>query len=46
MTITPTAAKGKTVTGVLHRVTPPQGAPRYNGTGDVLATLPYAYTVK
>ena len=46
VTITPTAAKGTTVTGVLHLVTPPQGAPRYNGTGDVLATLPYAYTVR
>ncbi len=46
VTITPTAAAGTTVSGVLNIVTPPQfGAPTFNTTGDVLAQVPYTYTV-
>lgn len=45
--VTPTGAKGKKVNGVLHLVTTPIGvANLFNTTGEVLATLPYQYTVK
>lgn len=45
VTITPTAAKGTTVTGVLNVVTPSVGAGSLNTTGEVVATVPYSYTV-
>ena len=46
VTITPNAAVGAKVSGVLNIVTPPQfGAPTFNTTGDVIAQVPYAYTV-
>ena len=50
VTITPTAAKGTTVAGVLNLVTVPNlpagagGLPELS-TGEVLATLPYSYKV-
>jgi hypothetical protein len=45
--VRPTAAKGSTVSGVLHLVTTPIGvAGVFNTTGEVLADLPYSYTVK
>lgn len=44
--ITPTAKKGKTVTGRLNIVTTPIGVVGlFNTTGDVIATLPYRYKV-
>ncbi|MGI8680245.1 MAG: S8 family serine peptidase [Jatrophihabitans sp.] len=44
--IAPTARKGTTVTGVLNLVTPPAGVANvFNTTGEVLAALPYSYTV-
>ena len=47
VTITPTAKAGTRVTGVLHLVTPPDGVQdAFNTTGEVLASLPYSYTVK
>ena len=45
VTITPTAAVGSTVTGVLNLVTPVIGAGSLNTTGEVVATVPYSYTV-
>ena len=45
--IAPTAAKGRTVSGVLNLVTTPLGVAHvFNTTGEVLATVPYQYTVK
>ena len=48
VTITPTGGQGhEGVSGVLNLVTPPQGVQgQFNTTGDVLAALPYSYTVK
>ena len=47
LTITASGASGSTVSGVLNIVTTPQGvANSFNTTGDVIATLPYGYTVK
>ncbi len=44
--ITPSAAAGTKVSGVLHLVTTPLGiAQVFNTTGEVLANLPYPYTV-
>ncbi len=46
VTITPTAAAGSTVRGVLHLVTTPTViAGLFYSTGDILANLPYSYTV-
>ena len=46
VTITPTAKVGKTVKGVLHLVRPPAVvANLFYTTGDILANLPYSYTV-
>jgi hypothetical protein len=46
VTITPTARKGSLVQGVLNVYTPPSfGYPTFNTTGDLLAQIPYAYTV-
>lgn len=46
VTITPTARVGAKVSGVLHLVTTPIGvAGVFNTTGEVLATVPYSYTV-
>ncbi len=46
VTVTPTAAKGHTVRGLLNVVTTPEGvAGLFDTTGDVIATLPYSYTV-
>jgi hypothetical protein len=45
--ITPAGASGTAVSGVLNIVTTPQGvAGVFNTTGDVIATLPYSYTIK
>ena len=45
--ITPKAAVGSTVNGVLHLVTTPlAGHNQFNPTGEVLANLPYSYTVR
>ena len=45
--ITPAGARGSKVSGVLHLVTTPIGvAQLFNTTGEVVATLPYAYTVR
>ena len=47
VTITATGATGSTVSGLLNLVTTPHGmANSFNTTGDVIATLPYGYTVK
>ncbi len=44
--IAPTAKAGATVRGVLHLVTTPISvANLFNTTGEVLANVPYAYTV-
>lgn len=46
VSITPTAARGSHVTGVLNLVTTPiTVANLFNTTGEVLTTLPYHYTV-
>ena len=46
VTIIPTGKVGRTVRGVLHLVRPPVGvANLFNTTGDILANLPYSYTV-
>jgi len=46
VTITPTAKKGAKVSGVLNIYTPPSFAyATFNTTGDVLAQIPYSYTV-
>jgi hypothetical protein len=46
LTIKPTAKKGSVVNGLLNVVTIPAGvAETFDTTGDVLAVLPYAYTV-
>ncbi len=46
VTITPTAKKGSVVEGVLNVYTPPSFAyPTFNTTGDLLAQIPYSYTV-
>ncbi|WP_375482733.1 protease inhibitor I9 family protein [uncultured Jatrophihabitans sp.] len=46
VTITPNAKVGTKVSGVLNVYTPPSFAfPSFNTTGDVLASLPYSYTV-
>jgi hypothetical protein len=46
VTITPTAKKGTVVHGLLNIYTPPSFAyPTFNTTGDLLAQLPYSYTV-
>lgn len=47
LTITPSGASGSTVSGMLNLVTTPVGVPgEYYTTGDVIATLPYSYTIK
>ena len=47
VTITPAGARGSKTAGVLHLVTTPIGVARlFNTTGEVVATLPYAYTVR
>ena len=44
--ITPTGKAGSKVNGVLHLVTPPLGIENvFNTTGEVVANLPYSYTV-
>jgi hypothetical protein len=44
--ITPKAEAGSIVQGVLNLVTTPIGVnPLFNTTGDVIARLPYQYTV-
>ena len=44
--ITPTGRAGQQVAGVLHLVTTPLGIDdSFNTTGEVLATIPYRYTV-
>jgi len=43
--INPTAAPGSTVSGVLNVVTAPTSTAVFTTTGEVLASLPYAYTV-
>ena len=44
--ITPTGKAGSKVNGVLHLVTPPLGIDNvFNTTGEVVANLPYSYTV-
>ncbi|MFI9271130.1 protease inhibitor I9 family protein [Kitasatospora sp. NPDC052896] len=49
VTITPTGAKGSTVSGVLYLVSAPGGVVTANNqigtTGSVLAAIPYSYTV-
>jgi hypothetical protein len=45
VTITPTGAKGTVVSGILDLVTTPYGTRAFNTTGDVVASLPYTYTV-
>lgn len=46
VTIHPTGKKGTQVSGVLNIITPPSFAyPTFNTTGDVLAQVPYSYTV-
>jgi hypothetical protein len=46
VTITPTAAVGTKVTGVLNVIVPPSFAyATFNTTGETLAQLPYSYTV-
>ena len=45
VTITPTGKAGTKVNGVLHLVTPPTQVRNVNPTGEVLANLPYSYTV-
>ena len=45
VTITPTAKVGTVVSGVLNVYTPPAFFAAFNTTGDVLATVPYTYTV-
>jgi hypothetical protein len=46
VTITPTAKPGTTVSGVLNIYTPPSFAyATFNTTGDLLAQVPYSYTV-
>jgi hypothetical protein len=46
VTIAPSAKKGTKVSGVLNVYTTPSFAyPTFNTTGDVLAQLPYSYTV-
>ncbi|HEU5267538.1 MAG TPA: hypothetical protein VFU35_12605, partial [Jatrophihabitans sp.] len=46
VTITPTGKAGTKVNGVLHLVTTPIGvASSFNTTGEVLANLPYSYTI-
>ena len=46
VTITPQGRKGRTVKGVLNIVTTPLGvANLFNTTGEVLASLPYQYTI-
>jgi hypothetical protein len=44
--VTPTGVAGQHVSGVLHLVTTPLGiANTFNTTGEVLATIPYSYTI-
>ncbi|MEO6703763.1 MAG: S8 family serine peptidase [Jatrophihabitantaceae bacterium] len=46
VTITPSGAKGTKVSGVLNIYTPPSFAyATFNTTGDVLAQVPYSYTI-
>lgn len=46
VTITPTGKKGTKVSGVLNIITPPSLAyATFSTTGDVLAQVPYSYTV-
>ncbi|HEY2043434.1 MAG TPA: S8 family serine peptidase [Jatrophihabitans sp.] len=46
VTITPSGPAGRNVSGVLNIYTPPSFAyPTFNTTGDVLAQVPYSYTV-
>lgn len=45
VTITPHGAKGKKVSGDLLLVTPPSFFPTFNASGDVIAALPYSYTI-
>ena len=45
--VTPSGKAGHTVSGVLHLVTTPIGvAGVFNTSGEVLANLPYSYTIK
>ena len=47
LTITPSGSSGSAVSGMLNLVTTPVGVPgEYNTSGDILATLPYSYTIK
>ncbi len=47
VTVTPGGKSGSTVSGVLHLVTPPVGVAQvFNTTGEVVADVPYSYTVK
>jgi hypothetical protein len=45
VTITPKGAKGTVVSGVLNLVTSPFTPVPFNATGDVIATIPYTYTI-
>ncbi|HEY3632387.1 MAG TPA: hypothetical protein VGL21_15880, partial [Jatrophihabitantaceae bacterium] len=45
VTIRPSGRKGTHVSGTLNLVTTPLGAPTFNTTGDLLAQLPYSYTI-
>jgi hypothetical protein len=45
VTFTPHGPKGKTVSGDLLLVTPPSFFPTFNASGDVIASLPYSYTI-
>ncbi|HEY3714787.1 MAG TPA: S8 family serine peptidase [Jatrophihabitantaceae bacterium] len=43
--ITPSGQKGSRISGLLNIVTTPLGAGTFNTTGDLIAQLPYKYTV-
>ena len=45
VTVTPTGAKGTVVSGVLNLVTSPFTPVPFNATGDVIAQVPYTYTI-
>ena len=45
VTITPKGAKGSVTSGVLNLVTSVYGTSKFNTTGDVVANIPYTYTV-
>jgi hypothetical protein len=51
VTVTPTAARGKAISGILNLVTVPNlpsgsGSLPFSTTGEVIATLPYSYKVR